>query len=85
VNISGVVQGVGYRYYIIRKARERNLTGWVKNRANGSVQIEAVGQRPELEELLRLIRVGPAAAHVSGVNANWYEDNPKYEEFDVRF
>ena len=85
VHITGVVQGVGYRYFVVRKARERNVTGWVKNRPDGSVDIEAVGERPQLEEFLRMVRIGPPAAHTAGVDARWHEDGPEYEDFDVQF
>jgi len=85
VCISGVVQGVGYRYFVVRRARECNVTGWVKNRSDGSVQIEAVGQRGALEDFLSGIRIGPPAAHISGVDAQWAENGPEYETFDVKF
>jgi acylphosphatase len=85
VRISGVVQGVGYRYFVARRARDHSLTGWVKNRADGSVEIEAVGPRGSLEQLLRYVRVGPPAAHVAGVNVQWFEDGPSYDGFEVRF
>jgi acylphosphatase len=85
VSLSGVIQDVGYRYFIVRRARERNVTGWVKNRADGTVEIDAVGEKAKLEELLRFIRVGPPAAHVAGVEARWFTDAPQYKEFDVKF
>lgn len=84
-SVTGVVQDVGYRYFIVRRARERKLTGWVKNRADGTVVVEAVGERVVLEEFLNFVRIGPPAAHIAGVNTLWYKDGPKYEDFDVRF
>jgi acylphosphatase len=84
-SVTGAVQDVGYRYFIVRRARERNLTGWVKNRADGTVVVEAVGDRTQLEEFLRFIRVGPPAAHIAGVDTRWFEDEPDYKNFDVRF
>lgn len=85
VRIEGRVQGVGYRYFVMRKAQEHKLGGWVKNRSDGTVEIEAVGARPILEEFLSYVRVGPAAAHVSNAHVAWHEDEPSYATFDVKF
>ncbi|MEW5702793.1 MAG: acylphosphatase [Candidatus Zixiibacteriota bacterium] len=83
--VHGMVQGVGYRYFVARRARENNLTGWVKNRSDGTVEIEAVGPRDTLEEFLSYVRVGPPAARVADVGVRWFDDEPRYEGFQVRF
>lgn len=85
VHIQGRVQGVGFRYFVMRKAQEQKLSGWVKNRADGTVDIEAVGPRSALEEFLSFVRVGPAAADVAQAEARWHDDEPQYKGFDVRF
>lgn len=84
VRINGRVQGVGYRYFVQRKAQEKLLTGWVKNRADGTVEIEAVGGKTSLEEFLNYVRVGPPAANVARADVNWFDDEPNYKGFDVR-
>ena len=83
--VKGDVQGVGFRYFIARRARDHSLTGWVKNRSDGTVEVEAVGPRPSLEEFLSYVRVGPPAAHVADVAVRWFEDEPSYSGFEVRF
>jgi acylphosphatase len=70
---------------VARRAQDRGISGWVKNRADGSVQVEAVGPRDTLEEFLSFVRIGPAGAHVSDVAVQWHEDSPGYEGFDIRF
>lgn len=85
IRITGVVQGVGYRYFVVSRARAAQVTGWVKNRADGTVEIEAVGERGALDGFLRYVRVGPPAAHVYGVETHWFDDDHRYESFDVRF
>lgn len=85
IRLTGVVQGVGYRYHIARRANQHGVRGWVKNRADGSVEIEAVGERSALEEFLNYVRVGPAGAHVEHVSVGWHEDAPDYAGFDIRF
>jgi acylphosphatase len=85
VRIDGRVQGVGYRYFVQKRAQEHNLRGWVKNRSDGTVEIEAVGPRPSLEEFLHYVRVGPPAANVARADVCWADDEPAYNNFDVRF
>lgn len=84
VRINGRVQGVGYRYFVQRRAQEKSLTGWVKNRADGTVEIEAIGPKTSLEEFLNYVRVGPPAANVAKADVNWFDDEPPYKGFDVR-
>ncbi|GAB4321950.1 MAG: acylphosphatase [Candidatus Zixiibacteriota bacterium] len=85
IRLTGVVQGVGYRYHIARRATKDGIQGWVKNRADGSVEIEAVGERQALEEFLNYARVGPPGAHVEHVTVDWHDDTPEYSGFDIRF
>ncbi|MFQ6008548.1 MAG: acylphosphatase, partial [Candidatus Zixiibacteriota bacterium] len=58
LRIQGVVQGVGYRYYCLRKAREFGLKGWVKNNPDGSVSVVAEGDRSLIEDLIKELKVG---------------------------
>ncbi len=48
----GRVQGVGFRYYAVNKARQLGLTGWVKNLYDGSVEMEVQGEEPKIDELI---------------------------------
>lgn len=65
--VRGRVQGVGFRWFVRERARALGLTGWVRNRADGSVEVLAVGEEPALRRLRALLRAGPAGAHVSEV------------------
>jgi DNA ligase D-like protein (predicted 3'-phosphoesterase) len=65
--VRGSVQGVGFRYATLRRARELGLSGWVRNGADGSVEVHAEGTESTLAELVAFLRQGPAAAHVAGV------------------
>ena len=62
--ISGRVQGVGFRYFTQRAAREAGMTGWVRNRDDGSVEVHANGTPRQLAELEAILRKGPAGADV---------------------
>jgi acylphosphatase len=66
--VSGIVQGVGYRYWTARMAQELGLCGWVRNLYDGRVEIWAEGERPQLDELVRRCERGPRAAEVDAVD-----------------
>ncbi len=59
IDISGRVQGVGFRYATLVKARSLNLTGWVRNRSDGSVSLEAQGPEQSVSQLLAWCHTGP--------------------------
>lgn len=67
VTWKGRVQGVWFRGFIRKHATELGLTGWVRNRHNGTVEAEITGPRPAVEDLLRKSRKGPPAARVDEV------------------
>jgi acylphosphatase len=66
--ITGVVQGVGYRQWACRQAERLGLTGWVRNRRDGSVEAIVAGDDAAVATLIEAARRGPPAASVSGVD-----------------
>ena len=82
--VRGVVQGVGFRYFVYRQAALLGLTGWTRNRPDGTVEIAAEGSRAQVEGLIKEVRVGPRNAHVSDVQIDWCEPTGKYQTFDIR-
>ena len=67
VSIGGLVQGVGYREGLRLEAERLGVTGWVRNRRDGTVEAVIRGHRKSLEALLGWARVGPPAARVAGL------------------
>lgn len=65
--ISGRVQGVGYRYFAERAARELGISGWARNLDDGRVEVHANGTRARLDDFESLLRRGPRFADVRGV------------------
>jgi acylphosphatase len=62
------VQNVGFRMFVARHARQLGLTGWVRNLPDGrQVEVEVQGDDPAVQQLLGLLRYGPAGAHVEDV------------------
>ena len=65
--VRGRVQGVGFRWFVEREAAQLGITGWVRNRDNGSVEIMATGTHGQLNALHGRLREGPRAARVDEV------------------
>jgi acylphosphatase len=66
--VQGRVQGVGYRYFVLRHAEELGLAGYARNQADGTVEVVAEGDGAALETLEQHLQQGPSFAHVSGVD-----------------
>jgi acylphosphatase len=82
--VEGRVQGVGFRVFVESRATGLGLTGWVRNRWDGSVEVIAEGERPVLEKLLVALRRGPSAAFVSQVTPEWLPANDEFNGFYIR-
>lgn len=72
--VTGLVQGVGFRYFVQREARRLHLRGWVRNRADGSVEALAAGSARALAAFAEALRQGPPAARVERVTATPAEE-----------
>lgn len=82
--VQGMVQGVGFRYFVQRQAMKLNLTGYVRNLYNGDVEIVAEGERSLIEEFIKEVKVGPRTAYVKDLKIEWKEPQNKHKGFDVR-
>ncbi len=71
--VSGTVQGVGYRLWVQRYARDLNLVGYAENLLDGRVEVVAEGQQADLDRLLHWLRRGPPHARVSDVQTQYSE------------
>ena len=76
LRIVGTVQGVRYRDWTVRTARSLGLTGWVRNRADGSVEALAIGEREAVDRLIAACREGSPNAVVERVDVEEAEDEP---------
>jgi len=81
--VHGDVQGVGFRYYVQRKARQLGLHGWVRNNDDGTVELVAEGGRDELEQLKRALQEGPRMARVDRVETQWSNGTGKLHGFEL--
>ncbi len=85
IRVSGVVQGVGYRYFIMQVARRLGLTGYVKNLYTGEVEIVAEGDSSALNQLIEEAKVGPASSDVRDMHIEWKEPASGFSGFDIQF
>jgi acylphosphatase len=67
VIVSGLVQGVGFRYFVFREAIKLGIDGYVRNLAGGQVEAVFCGEKGLIDELVKTVRVGPRQASVSDV------------------
>jgi len=81
--IHGDVQGVGFRYFLMREAQRLGLRGWVRNRDDGTVEFVAEGGRPELERLRQAAERGPRMAQVKRVDSQWSAATGGLDSFDL--
>ena len=82
--VKGLVQGVGFRYYVERQAVQLSLRGYVRNLFNGDVEIETEGDRSLIEEFIKEVKIGPRSAHVKDLKIEWTEYQNKFKGFEVR-
>ena len=86
VIVYGYVQGVFFRAFASRRATELGLSGYVRNLPGGeAVEVNAEGERKQLEELIGYLKVGPPAARVEKVVTNWSEYTGSYSRFSIRY
>jgi acylphosphatase len=85
VKVQGHVQGVGFRYFTREIAIKCDIAGWVKNRNDGSVIIEAHGDEANMADFLAEIQKGPSRfAGVQEMNVTDLEGDPRFTEFRIK-
>ncbi|MFL7839396.1 MAG: acylphosphatase [Candidatus Promineifilaceae bacterium] len=82
--VTGYVQGVSFRYYTRKKARQLMLTGWVANHWDGSVRVVAEGSPEKLREFNNYLLDGPPHAYVNNMQSDWLEATGEFSTFSIR-
>jgi acylphosphatase len=82
--IEGRVQGVGFRAFVIRKAEDLGVTGWVRNRWDGTVEVVAEGERARLDRFVAALFAGPSSANVTRLTPQWGEATGEFYRFSAR-
>jgi acylphosphatase len=82
--VRGVVQGVGFRWFVVREADRRDLRGWVANAPDGSVRVVAEGPSEAIATFRAALEAGPPGAAVDAVSAVEMPATGSFGEFSVR-
>lgn len=82
--VSGTVQGVGFRFFVQRKATTLGVVGWAKNLEDGRVEVYAVGEPERLDDLGAALYVGPPASEVRSVESNIETELESHPGFAIR-
>lgn len=95
IYISGFVQGVGFRQFVAYHAKKLKLTGWVRNLParnasvslaggpDGRVEAVVVGDKKNVEEIIRICKKGPLVSQVENVEVVWEEPEEKFSGFEI--
>ena len=83
--VNGLVQGVGYRYFVIREAKALGLKGFTKNLYTGEVLTVVEGEKALIEEIIKKLKVGPSHSSVKSCKVDWLEPKNEFTDFEVRF
>ena len=82
--VIGRVQGVGFRYFVMGAAGDLAVTGWVRNRREGYVEVAAEGNKEDLDKLLLILQRGSRSSLVTEVKENWQDYTGEFQGFSVR-
>jgi acylphosphatase len=84
IRVSGHVQGVGFRAFVIQTGTILGLTGWVHNLGYNQVETVAEGQRDVLARFLEAVKTGPRPARVDEAQVEWETATGEFKHFNIR-
>lgn len=85
LTIIGRVQGVGFRHFARQKALELNLGGWVRNKMDGSVEIEVEGHPDTLDIYIDLLKLGNGYSRIDRIFRSDLPELPEYQSFFIKY
>ncbi len=85
VFVSGVVQGVSFRYWLRRESHHRLVTGWTRNLPDGRLEAVFEGEKNDVENIVALCHTGPLGAVVRDVKVLWEQPKGEFEEFRIQY
>ncbi len=81
--VSGIVQGVYYRYSMLKEAKSNAVSGWVRNLPDGRVEAHLQGRKEDVEAVILWAKKGPPGARVSEVEVEWVVPQKEYSDFNI--
>lgn len=82
--VSGRVQGVGFRWFVVRAAERMQVCGWTRNLPDGTVEVVAQGEPGSVASLEDVLKTGPRGARVDAVESKENEPDANLSDFTVR-
>lgn len=82
--VNGLVQGVGFRYFVLRNAQKIGLKGYVKNLYTGEVLTVVEGSHFLIEDLFKQIKIGPSYSSVKNAKIIWSESKNEFTNFEIK-
>ena len=82
--VGGLVQGVGFRYFVLRTAIKLNVKGYVKNLYSGEVLAVVEGDKIKIMELFEQMKLGPSHSYVKSFSIMWTTYNAEFSSFEIR-
>ncbi|MCO7126367.1 acylphosphatase [Sporolactobacillus shoreicorticis] len=82
--VRGRVQAVGFRYFTWQTANVYRISGWVRNRDDGSVEIAAEGEKSDIQQFVKTIKKGSPFSRIKDVNIYEYETPKNYVQFEIK-
>ncbi len=83
--ISGLVQGVFFRYHTRKLAKKLGVRGWVRNLPDGRVEAVMEGEEEALKKMLEFCREGPPGAEVERVEIKWERPKGEFDDFEIQY
>lgn len=84
MKVHGRVQGVGFRFYTQQQADRHNVKGWVQNRPDGTVDIDAEGDPHDTEQFIEAVKKGSLRSKVTAVDTEEISETVGYTSFQIR-
>lgn len=83
--VNGLVQGVGFRYFVIRHAESLSLKGYTQNLFSGEVFTVVEGEKEIIVDLYNKIKIGPISADVKNASIKWSDAKNEFKRFEIRY
>lgn len=83
--VTGMVQGVGFRYFVEKKAYPLGITGFVRNLSDGRVEVLAEGDEAVLKQFLEIVKQGPSFSNIVKTDVEWADASGRYYSFNITF
>jgi acylphosphatase len=83
--VSGIVQGVDFRYFTFQEAREKNVSGWIRNTVDGGIEAVFEGEKEDVEKMIDFCSKGPLGSHVEGIEVKKEKFKGEFGDFEIAF